>query len=50
MEQNVINVISTVGFPIVAAIGSGWFCYKICITKLDELDKKIDILIEKNNK
>jgi hypothetical protein len=47
MEQNLINAISTVGFPIVAAIGTGCFCYKICITKLDELDKKIDKIDEK---
>jgi hypothetical protein len=45
-----INAISTVGFPIVASVGIAWASYKICITKLDELDKKIDKIDEKLDK
>ena len=41
MEQAVV-FIQEVGFPIAAAIGLGWFIYKLVIRMVDGMEAKLD--------
>ena len=41
MEQAVV-FIQEVGFPIAAAIGLGWFIYKLVIRIVDGMEAKLD--------
>ena len=42
-----VTVIQEVGFPIAAAIGLGWFIYKLVIRIVDGMEQKLDIVDEK---
>ena len=42
-----VTVIQEVGFPIAAAIGLGWFNYKLVIRIVDGMEQKLDIVDEK---
>ena len=51
--DGVVTLIQEVGFPIAAALGLGWFIYKLIMrivdgmeTKLDEIADSADFLIE----
>ena len=46
MEQ-VVVFIQEVGFPIAAAIGLGWFIYKLVIRIVDGMEAKLDAVVEK---
>lgn len=46
MDPNVINAISTLGFPIVACIGLAWFCKHI----IDQQQKNVDRMFEMYDK
>jgi len=46
MEQAVV-FIQEVGFPIAAAIGLGWFIYKLVIRIVDGMEAKLDAVDEK---
>ena len=41
MEQ-VVVFIQEVGFPIAAAVGLGWFIYKLVIRIVDGMEAKLD--------
>tara|TARA_R100000734_G_scaffold18143_1_gene14808 strand:+ start:821 stop:1171 length:351 start_codon:yes stop_codon:yes gene_type:complete len=45
--QDIISVIQQVGFPIAAAIGLGWFIYKLIMRIVDGMEKKLDVVDEK---
>ena len=42
-----VKVIQEVGFPIAAAIGLGWFIYKLVIRIVDGMEAKLDTVDEK---
>ena len=42
MEQ-AVTLIQEVGFPIAAAIGLGWFIYKLVIRIVDGMEQKLDV-------
>lgn len=42
-----IKVIQEVGFPIAAAIGLGWFIYKLIMRIVDGMETKLDNVDEK---
>lgn len=44
MNNDLITFISTVGFPIVACIGLGYFLYMLITRILDQLDRFADSL------
>ena len=46
MEQ-VVVFIQEVGFPIAAAVGLGWFIYKLVIRIVDGMEAKLDAVDEK---
>jgi len=46
MEQ-AVTLIQEVGFPIAAAIGLGWFIYKLVIRIVDGMEQKLDVVDEK---
>ena len=45
--ESAVTVIQEVGFPIAAAIGLGWFIYKLVIRIVDGMEQKLDIVDEK---
>jgi hypothetical protein len=45
--DSAVTVIQEVGFPIAAAIGLGWFIYKLVIRIVDGMEQKLDIVDEK---
>ena len=44
--QDILTAISTVGFPIVAAVGLGWFCKYM----IDQQQKNIEKMFEMYDK
>ena len=42
-----IKVIQEVGFPIAAAIGLGWFIYKLIMRIVDGMETKLDVVDHK---
>ena len=47
--DSAIKVIQEVGFPIAAAIGLGWFIYKLIMRIVDGMENKLDNVDEKVN-
>ena len=45
--QEVVTIIQQVGFPIAAALGLGWFIYKLIMRIVDGMETKLDTLDEK---
>ena len=45
--DSAIQVIQEVGFPIAAAIGLGWFIYKLIMRIVDGMETKLDNVDEK---
>ena len=45
--ESAVTLIQEVGFPIAAAIGLGWFIYKLVIRIVDGMETKLDIVDEK---
>ena len=45
--DSAVTVIQEVGFPIAAAIGLGWFIYKLVIRIVDGMEAKLDTVDEK---
>ena len=45
--DSVVTVIQEVGFPIAAAVGLGWFIYKLVIRIVDGMEAKLDTVDEK---
>ena len=43
----VIEIIQQVGFPIAAALGLGWFIYKLIMRIVDGMETKLDVVDEK---
>tara|TARA_R100000231_G_C5221838_1_gene133796 strand:- start:25 stop:375 length:351 start_codon:yes stop_codon:yes gene_type:complete len=46
MEQ-VVTLIQQVGFPIAAALGLGWFIYKLIMRIVDGMETKLDTVDDK---
>ena len=45
--ESVVTLIQEVGFPIAAALGLGWFIYKLVIRIVDGMETKLDTVDEK---
>ena len=45
--ESAIKVIQEVGFPIAAAMGLGWFIYKLIMRIVDGMETKLDNVDEK---
>ena len=45
--ESVVTLIQEVGLPIAAAIGLGWFIYKLVIRIVDGMEAKLDTVDEK---
>jgi hypothetical protein len=45
--DSAVTVIQEVGFPIAAAVGLGWFIYKLVIRIVDGMEAKLDTVDEK---
>jgi len=45
--ESAVTIIQEVGFPIAAAIGLGWFIYKLVIRIVDGMETKLDTVDEK---
>ena len=45
--ESAATIIQEVGFPIAAAIGLGWFIYKLVIRIVDGMETKLDAVDEK---
>ena len=45
--ETAVTLIQGVGFPIAAAIGLGWFIYKLVIRIVDGMETKLDTVDEK---
>ena len=45
--QDIVTVIQQVGFPIAAALGLGWFIYKLIMRIVDGMENKLDVVDEK---
>ena len=45
--DSAVTLIQEVGFPIAAAIGLGWFIYKLVIRIVDGMETKLDTVDEK---
>lgn len=45
--DSAIQVIQEVGFPIAAAVGLGWFIYKLIMRIVDGMETKLDNVDEK---
>ena len=41
--NDIVTVIQQVGFPIAAALGLGWFIYKLIMRIVDGMETKLDI-------
>ncbi len=45
--ESAVTLIQEVGFPIAAAIGLGWFIYKLIMRIVDGMETKLDTVDEK---
>ena len=45
--EEIVTIIKEVGFPIAAALGLGWFIYKLIMRIVDGMERKIDVVYEK---
>ena len=45
--EEVVTIIKEVGFPIAAALGLGWFIYKLIMRIVDGMESKLDVVDEK---
>ena len=45
--DSVVTLIQEVGFPIAAALGLGWFIYKLIMRIVDGMETKLDTVDEK---
>ena len=45
--NEVVVFIQEVGFPIAAALGLGWFIYKLIMRIVDGMENKLDVVDEK---
>ena len=45
--QEVVTIIQQVGFPIAAALGLGWFIYKLIMRIVDGMETKLETLDDK---
>ena len=45
--DGVVTLIQEVGFPIAAALGLGWFIYKLIMRIVDGMETKLDVVDEK---
>ena len=45
--DSAVTLIQEVGFPIAAAIGLGWFIYKLIMRIVDGMETKLDTVDEK---
>ena len=45
--ESAVTLIQEVGFPIAAALGLGWFIYKLIMRIVDGMETKVDVLDEK---
>ena len=45
--ESVVTLIQEVGFPIAAALGLGWFIYKLIMRIVDGMETKLDTVDEK---
>ena len=45
--MDAVQIITEVGFPIAAALGLGWFIYKLIMRIVDGMETKIDTVDEK---
>ncbi len=48
--QEVVTIIQQLGFPIAAAIGLGWFIYKLIMKIVDGMENKLDVIQVKEAK
>lgn len=46
MDVNVVSLISSVGFPIVACIGAAWFIKSVLEELRKSMDRNTDALLE----
>ena len=44
--ESAVTLIQEVGFPIAAALGLGWFIYKLIMRIVDGMETKLDIVDE----
>jgi len=47
LMNEIVTVIQQVGFPIAAALGLGWFIYKLIMRIVDGMETKIDTVDDK---
>jgi hypothetical protein len=45
--ESAVTVIQEIGFPIAAALGLGWFIYKLIMRIVDGMETKLDTVDEK---
>ena len=45
--EEVVTIIKEVGFPIAAALGLGWFIYKLIMRIVDGMETKLETLDDK---
>jgi len=45
--ESAVTVIQEVGFPIAAALGLGWFIYKLIMRIVDGMETKLDVVDQK---
>ena len=45
--ESAVTLIQEVGFPIAAAVGLGWFIYKLIMRIVDGMETKLDTVDEK---
>ena len=45
--NEVVTIIQQVGFPIAAALGLGWFIYKLIMRIVDGMENKLDVVDDK---
>ena len=45
--DSAVTLIQEVGFPIAAALGLGWFIYKLIMRIVDGMETKLDVVDEK---
>ena len=45
--EEIVTIIQQVGFPIAAALGLGWFIYKLIMRIVDGMENKLDVVDER---
>ena len=45
--ESAVALITELGFPIAAALGLGWFIYKLIMRIVDGMENKLDVVDEK---